>query len=90
MRICRHLKAFEITVKVTDHGAAGLPPWMALCEDCAATVFEALKAYQDQENKPRTVTMADGSSHDIQRSGKSSGAVNWARAGRILEDLANG
>lgn len=73
MRTCRHLAAFVIKVEVLDPAKAGLPPWGAVCEDCAATVVEALQA---QSNKIVA-------KHP---SGKSSAAGVWARIKRLLED----
>ena len=73
LRRCRHLKAFDITTTVNDPAHAALPPWAVLCEDCAATVFETLKAQREVIKNRHP-------------SGKSSSAVMWARAGRLLED----
>jgi len=75
MRRCRHLEAFEVTTKVLDESKSGLPPWAILCEDCSATVFDGLK-----------LLMAQASG----KSGKSSAAVNWARARRLIGDLEEG
>ena len=76
MRTCKHLNAFEITVNIIDSANSGLPPWMAVCEDCASIVFDALETRKKQieERRPRY-------------SGKSGAAVSWARIKRLLEWL---
>ena len=71
MRICTHLEAFSIVVKVVDHSNSGLPPWMSVCEDCAATIFEAMN-----ERISRIAAKYP--------SGKSESAVSWARTRRLL------
>lgn len=71
MRICKHIEAFRIEVSVTDSSRSALPPWMAVCEDCAATVFEALEAQQ-------------GAIAARRPSGKSGSASKWARTRRLL------
>lgn len=43
MKTCRHLAAFKIDVTVIDPGMSGLPPWMALCENCSAVAVEAIR-----------------------------------------------
>lgn len=75
LRQCRHLKAFDVEVKVNDPANSGMPPWMIACEDCAATIFESLEHQMTKiSNQPSL-------------SGKSSGAVSWARTRRLLGDL---
>ena len=75
MRRCRHLKAFTITVEVNDPSKAGLPPWMVACQDCSATIFEALE-------------FQSGKITASQSSGKSGAAVTWARIKRLRDDIA--
>jgi hypothetical protein len=74
MRTCRHLEAFDISVAVNDPSKAGLPPWMALCENCAADVVDALRA------QVKAIV-------DRHPSGKSSSAVRAAHYKRVLNDL---
>jgi hypothetical protein len=74
MKTCRHLKAFRIDATATDPSHAGLPPWMALCENCAADVVAGLRH-----------RIADIVS--TKHSGKSSAAVTVAHLQRILDDL---
>ena len=74
MRICTHLEAFAIEVKIIDPARSGLPPWMAVCEDCAATIFEAMEERMERIKAKNP-------------SGKSSFAVSWARTKRLLDWL---
>lgn len=73
MRKCRHLAAFDISYRVVDQATSGLPPWGAVCEDCASTIVEVLRLQLEKI----------ASSHP---SGKSSSAQTWARIRRLLGD----
>lgn len=73
MRTCRHLKPFKITVEVIDAAKAGLPPWGAMCENCAFTVVEALRLHSRQ--------IADS-----QPGGKSLSSQTWIRIKSLIKD----
>lgn len=77
MRVCRHLRAFKFKVDVVDAVNSGSPPWMALCEDCSATAFEAMRAQEHfiASRNPRP-------------SAKSSSAVTYSRLKRLFADIA--
>jgi hypothetical protein len=72
MKKCRHLEDFQIDSKAIGPNT-GLPPWLALCEDCSASVVEALRA------RMKAI-------EDQHPSGKSGRAVQWAKIRGVLED----
>jgi hypothetical protein len=74
MRTCKHLHAFKINVEIIDPMHAGLPPWMALCENCAFYATQAMQRRADDiiASKPGP---------------KGERARIWVNLRRILTDL---
>lgn len=73
-KACRHIKNdFKIDVTATGPNT-GLPPWIVLCEDCAAAAKTAL------EREVKRIS-------DAHPSGKSGRAQTWAWMRRVLQDI---
>lgn len=72
-KLCRHLKDFKIDVTAIGPNT-GLPPWIVLCEDCAAAASQAMNRRVEDiaASKP---------------SGKSGRAQDWAWMQRVLRDF---
>jgi hypothetical protein len=74
MKRCRHLQDFLIESKPVGPNT-GVPPFIALCEDCAAGAKEALEI--------RIKAIADS-----KPSGKGGRAQVWAWSRRIVQDIS--
>jgi hypothetical protein len=76
VRACRHIdEALAIAAETLAKSGAGEPPWMLVCEDCAASMFEAIDWRCEEIEKQQP------------SSGKSGLASTYARMRRLLEDM---